>query len=73
MTRVLTVTHLDGTVERVPILCGSNQSARRVPPRIGRAVAEEGATAVLDYDNKPRSVVRVGNNYYTRIKETLNG
>lgn len=65
--QTLIVTFNTGTQEQIAVACGSAKNARRLPARIGRALKERKATAVLDYDNKPRTAVIVSGRYYMRL------
>lgn len=64
-TRTLIVTHADGSIENVPVFCGTSMGARRIPARIGRAMVAGTASAVLDYDGKPRRAIFRGR-YFIR-------
>ena len=64
--RVLLVTRADGSTESILVRCGAAYGARRLPARIGRALASGAASAVLDYDGRPRTAVRTSGRYYMR-------
>jgi len=68
-TRTLHITHSDGRTEAVPVRCGSDWSGRRLPARIGRALIDCTATAVLDYDGQPRAAIESGGRYYMRTMD----
>ena len=65
--QTLIVTFNDGSKESVSVACGSAKGARRLPARIGRALKERTASAVLAYDGKPRTAVVVSGRFYMRV------
>lgn len=65
--QTLRVLYADGTSEDVSVRTGSQQNARRLPVRVGRALCAGEAVAIALWDGKARTAVCYGRTYFCRI------
>ena len=69
MKQTLQVTWENGTIEDFDVYCGQSKYARRLPKKVGQALVNKKARAVLLYDGKPRTAIEISGRYYMRIME----